>query len=228
MEKGRSGLVSGIRSIPTPYATSQMKFTSPLVGATDMYSKINSRVNAGSFQRIGSSLQSISLPFWLVVALLVVVTIPLGMSLGRYNVPVWAAFVVWAEYFVLGAKSRALRLMMPSLAYGILITAAGVSLSLLLGSYIPETAALAVGLFLSVSFSIYSVRWSSTLREGSLAMFNGVSLLLAVYFSGSFPPAGIQMAGPWLAASWTMLTCVLGALLSWASAVLSNYGNGRK
>lgn len=203
-----------------------MKITSPIFNSNVMYSKINNKLIAGSFQRIGSSLQGVSLPFWLVVALLVVASVPLGMNLGRYNIPVWAAFVVWAEYFVLGAKVRSIGIMLPSLAYGISITAAAVTLSLVLGSYIPETAALALGLFLSVSFSIYSIRWSSTLREGSLPMFNGVSLLLAVYFSASFPATGIPVVDPWSAAAWTMLTSIIGAMLSWASAVLSNHRKG--
>ena len=50
-----------------------------------------------------------TLPLWLAVAITVCVSLPFGIWLGNYNLPIWASFIVWAEYFALGAKPQAQR-----------------------------------------------------------------------------------------------------------------------
>ena len=34
------------------------------------------------------------------------VSLPFGIWLSRWNLPIWVSFIVWAEYFALGAKGR--------------------------------------------------------------------------------------------------------------------------
>ena len=48
------------------------------------------------------------IPLWLAVAITVVVSLPFGIWLSRWNLPIWVSFIVWAEYFALGAKAQAL------------------------------------------------------------------------------------------------------------------------
>jgi len=75
-------------------------------------------------------------PMWLAVAITVALSLPFGLWLGDYALPLWAAFIVWAEYFVLGARPEALRLIIPAFFVGVFgalgITTANVILERLL------------------------------------------------------------------------------------------------
>ncbi|WP_054843663.1 DUF1097 family protein [Vulcanisaeta souniana] len=49
-------------------------------------------------------------PFWLAVALTVVISIPFGVFLGPpFNIALWSSFIAWAEYFAFGAVYKALK-----------------------------------------------------------------------------------------------------------------------
>ena len=61
-----------------------------------------------------------TIPLWLAVAITVVVSLPFGIWLGKLNLPLWAAFIVWAEYFALGAKPSALKIMVPAYTLGVI------------------------------------------------------------------------------------------------------------
>jgi len=61
-----------------------------------------------------------TIPLWLAVAITVVVALPFGIWLGNYNLPIWASFIVWAEYFALGAKPEALKTMVPAFSLGVI------------------------------------------------------------------------------------------------------------
>jgi hypothetical protein len=39
------------------------------------------------------------IPLWLAVAITVLVSMPFGLWLGKFNVALWCSFIVWAEYF---------------------------------------------------------------------------------------------------------------------------------
>ena len=59
-------------------------------------------------------------PIWLAVAITVAVSLPFGLWLGDYNLPLWVAFIVWAEYFVLGGTPSALKVIIPAFMIGVL------------------------------------------------------------------------------------------------------------
>src|SRR5664279_3350145 len=60
-----------------------------------------------------------TIPLWLAVAITVCVALPFGIWLGNYNLPIWASFFVWAEYFALGAQPEALKTMVPAFSLGV-------------------------------------------------------------------------------------------------------------
>ena len=60
-----------------------------------------------------------TIPLWLAIAITVVVSLPFGIWLDKLNLPLWAAFIVWAEYFALGAKPSALKTMVPAYTLGV-------------------------------------------------------------------------------------------------------------
>ncbi len=64
-----------------------------------------------------------TIPLWLAVAITVLVSMPFGLWLGKYNFALWVAFITWAEYFTLGAKPSAIKLILPSFAYSAALTA---------------------------------------------------------------------------------------------------------
>jgi hypothetical protein len=161
-----------------------------------------------------------TIPLWLAVAITVVVSLPFGLWLGKWNLALWCSFIVWAEYFNLGAKPDAFRLILPAFAYGTLLTAACMFVMVLLIPLLPTLVAgpdlaAAVALFIFVGFIVYSMKWSETLQKGSLPLFNGISMLLALYFTNAYPATGNAMVDPWMAGLWTILSGWFGACLGW-------------
>lgn len=159
-----------------------------------------------------------TVPLWLAVPATVVLAMPFGLWLGRFNFALWCCFVVWAEYFALGAKPAALKLILPSFSYAALITGltlfANQALSPRLPSLVvPGDLAISAFLFAGVGFMVYSMRWSRTFQTGSLPFFNGISMALAIFFTGSYPKLGQANLHPLLAAGWTVAMGAFGALL---------------
>jgi hypothetical protein len=158
-----------------------------------------------------------TVPMWLAIALTLVVSMPFGLWLGKYNFALWCSFIVWAEYFTLGAKPAALKLIIPSFSYAAALTALTL-LAIPWFSFLPSILtdgdlAATLVLFAGVAFMSYTMRWAKTFQEGSLPFFNGISMTLAVYFTNSYPkigPAGIEAL---VAGGWTILMGVFGALL---------------
>jgi hypothetical protein len=170
---------------------------------------------------------------WLAVAVTVALSLPFGLWLGDYALPLWAAFIVWAEYFVLGARPAVLWLIIPGFLVGVLgalaITTANVLLEHLLG----DAALLAEGdvatfvaFFVGFCVFLYAIRWvplplSTT---ATLPFFNGVSIMLGVYFTGAFraaAPAGLDpLLEPLVAAIGSMLACLLGCFLGWFNVLI--------
>jgi len=158
-----------------------------------------------------------TIPLWLAVAITVLVSIPFGLWLGKWSFTLWVAFIVWAEYFQYGAKPSAIKLILPSYTYGAIVT--GITLLLVqLFQFLPSVLVpgdLALGLILSagVGFMVYSMRWAKVFQEGSLAFFNGITMCLGVYFSGSYPNI---IAAPWntvWAGIWASLMAIFGVCL---------------
>lgn len=158
-----------------------------------------------------------TLPLWLAVAITVVVSVPFTLWLGTYNFAVWCSFIVWAEYFALGAKPAALKLILPNFAYSAILTGLTLAAIPLLGFLpslvVPGDLAVAVALFVGVAFMVYSMKWWKGFQDGSLPFFNGISMVLAIYFTSSYPAIVQGAATPLWAAFWTILMGVFGAVL---------------
>lgn len=174
-----------------------------------------------------------TIPLWLAVAITVVVSLPFGLwldniggNLSLINLPLWVAFVVWASYFALGAKPDALTKIIPSFSLAVVLTAATMFAFVWLSDGIipadwPEGTALAIALFIGVGLMVYIMRFWPVLQAGSLPFFNGISMLLGVYFTGSIPAGTDPYMAPWIAAIVTIAAGLLGAFLGWFNVTIT-------
>jgi hypothetical protein len=158
-----------------------------------------------------------TIPLWLAVAITVLISVPFSLWLGAFNFAVWCSFIVWAEYFALGAKPAALKTIIPSFAYSAVLTGltlAAIPLLAFLPSLVtPGDLAVMVALFVGVAFMVYSMRWAKVFEDGSLPFFNGISMVLAIYFTGSYPQIVSGPLTPLWAAAWAILMAIFGGLL---------------
>jgi hypothetical protein len=130
-----------------------------------------------------------TIPFWLAVSITVMVILPLGLYFGQYSLPLWVAFIVWAEYFALGAKAGNITTIIPAYTSGALWGVAMILLYTWLATIITGAAvfSLYIALFVGVSAMVFAMRYFKVFQIGSLPYFNGLSMLLAVYFVGAHP-----------------------------------------
>jgi hypothetical protein len=162
-----------------------------------------------------------TIPLWLAVSITIVVALPLSLYLGRYNIPLWASFIVWAEYFTFGAKASALRIIIPCYAYGAVLTALSLYMTVLLAPHLPKNMALYISLAVWMGILVYLLRYSKFLWDGSLAVFNGVSLSLGVYFTASYPATHSIYAQPWVSFLWVLVAGYIGAFLGWFNVTIT-------
>lgn len=121
-----------------------------------------------------------TIPLWLAVAITVMVALPFTLYLNSYAIPAWVSFIVWAEYFALGAKLPALKLMIPSYTLAVTLTAATMSVCNAISPHLPTTNfGLYLSLFVGVAVIVYIMRFSKTITAGSLPYFNGISICWA-------------------------------------------------
>lgn len=127
------------------------------------------------------------------------------------------SFIVWAEYFALGAKPAAAKTIIPAFSYSAMLTGVILAVITLLtflpSLVVPGDLAVAVGLFVGVAFLVYSMKWAEVFQTGSLPFFNGLSMVLAVYFTGSYPPVVTGFLAPIFAAVWTVVLALFGVAL---------------
>lgn len=158
-----------------------------------------------------------TIPLWLAVAITVVVSVPFSLWLGAFNFAVWCSFIVWAEYFALGAKPAALKTIIPAFSYSAILTGLTLAAIPLLGFLpslvTPGDLAVMVALFVGVAFMVYSMRWAKVFETGSLPFFNGISMVLAIYFTSSYPQVVSGAFAPLWAAVWAILMAIFGGLL---------------
>jgi hypothetical protein len=140
-----------------------------------------------------------TIPLWLAVAITVIVALPFGIWLGKLNLALWVAFIVWAEYFVLGSKPSALKIMVPAYTLGvvgvmligllyqaidkILSNPGNVVLDFGLQKLTNDNVALFVSFFIGFCVLIYAMKYLPVTQVGSLPFFNGITMFLAVYFT---------------------------------------------
>ncbi|MCB2175393.1 MAG: DUF1097 domain-containing protein [Actinomycetales bacterium] len=159
-----------------------------------------------------------TIPLWIAITITVLLSVPFTLWLGSWNMAVWVSFIVWAEYFALGAKPSAAKTILPAFAYSAILT--GLTLALI--SYLdflpdirtPGDLAVMVALVIGVGFMVYSMRWAKVFQEGSLPFFNGISMVLAVYFTGSYPSIVEGAAAAVWAGVWVVVLGAFGVLLA--------------
>jgi hypothetical protein len=166
-----------------------------------------------------------TIPLWLAVAITVVVSLPFSIWLGTWGLPIWASFIVWAEYFALGAKPKALLTIVPAYITGVI--AAEVILTVYLYAteffgtaklYTANDIALAVVFFVGFCIAVYAMKYWSVLQTGSLPFFNGISMGLAVFFTSAFLAPFTNLdphLTPAAAGVGAILAGLLGAALGW-------------
>lgn len=172
-------------------------------------------------------------PIWLAVAITVVVSLPFGLWLGDYNLPLWVSFIVWAEYFVLGGKPAALKVIIPAYMIGVLgamsiTTGTAILERVLDGAAIraEHDVAAFIGMFVGFCIFLYAVRWvrMDLFGSASLPFFNGVSMMLGVFFTAAFitaAPEGIDpILEPAVAAMGAALAGLLGCFLGWFNVTI--------
>jgi len=163
-----------------------------------------------------------TVPFWLAVAITAVVPLPLALYLGKFNFPLWCSFIVWAQYFVYGSKPSAFKTIFPAFAGGAFWSTVGMVLTALLASALPFFPALVIGFGVAIAAMVYVMRWVPVFREGSLSYFNGVAMMLAVYFTQSYPAlTSSPVLMPIIAGIWAILVGWFGAILGWFNVTIT-------
>jgi len=170
-------------------------------------------------------------PFWLAVAISVVVTFPAALYFGRFAMPLWAVFVVWAEYFVLGAKPEALKVMWPNFIYGSLGVTVGTLLYVwiqswgLIGDPKANTLfALVIAYFVLFCVLLKTMEFGWSFASTGLPLFNGVALTLGVFFTGTYWPlfATTNLYAIALLSSLTAIAAgIMGGVVGWFNMVIT-------
>ena len=179
-----------------------------------------------------------TIPLWLAVAITVCVSLPFGIWLGSYNIPIWASFIVWAEYFALGAKPSALRTMVPAYTLGVVAAAIIMTAYMLLStqfgkgsvftsgdwSFTYDNVALFLTCFVGFCIFIYAMKYAPVTQTGSLPFFNGISMMLGVFFTGAFtkavaPDIDVNLL-PLVAGVGAFVAGMLGAALGWFNVTI--------
>lgn len=168
-------------------------------------------------------------PLWLAVALTVVISLPFGTLLGKYNLALWASFIAWAEYFALGAKPSALKpiwILFPLGAFTMAIFAVFNNYFVIYVGW-DLLVSVAIWIFVWVAIAVFSMRFHPLFQQGSLPYFNGISMYLAFYFSGLRPGAGAgpltgdPFIDPWILWIWVSLAGIFGGFLGWLNVFLT-------
>jgi hypothetical protein len=176
-----------------------------------------------------------ALPLWLSVPVTVAISVPFGLWLGSWSLPLWAAFIVWAEYFSLGAEPSALRTMVPGYLSGAVGATVALVVSLLVGKVLDNPALVKtgdltwiIGLFIGFIPVIYAMRFLPfTDGPGGLPFFNGISMGLATFFVGGYAayggltmPKDVDVLLPLVTSIPAILAGLLGAFLGWFNVTI--------
>ncbi len=163
------------------------------------------------------------IPFPWAVSILVALVLPLSFFLGKFNLPLWVCFIAWAEYFAFGAKPSALRVIIPCWAYGAAMGGVWLATTVAFSTFMSLFWAIVVANFIWVTVLVYGLRWNG-FQNGSLAVFGGFTMFLAVYFTNSIPQVGALANPYWIVAwtcVWTILLGYLGAGFGWFNLFLT-------
>lgn len=172
-----------------------------------------------------------TIPLWLAAAITVVVSLPFGLWLGDWNLPLWIAFIVWAEYFALGAKPKVLTTIIPAFVLGVAGATVVLVFTALVSRALPDArlvtdgdAAVFLGFFLAFLPVVYAMRFLPvTQGPGELPFFNGISMGLAAHFTGQYGTVLGELdpvLAPLASSLAAVLAGVLGAVLGWFNATI--------
>lgn len=159
-----------------------------------------------------------TIPLWIAVGVTVAVSVPFTLWLSHWNLAVWCSFIVWAEYFALGAKPPAAKTILPAFATSAIGTAILLAIIAALNSSAKLVTAGDVAVIVVLGAGcgglVFLMKFWKVLQAGSLPFFNGISMVLAVYFTTSFPHVTDQasLAALW-AGVWTVVLAAFGVLL---------------
>lgn len=176
-------------------------------------------------------------PLWISVPIVVLISlVASSLTIGIFALALWSSFIAWAEYFALGAKPDALKLIWPLFPLGALTMAlfAFFNHIFILNFGWNAWVSVAVWLFIWVLIAVYIMRFHQNFWKGSLAYFNGLSMFLALYFALYLPggfscPAGVGCGpvtgnpylDPWILWIWISLSGIFGGFLGWLNINLS-------
>jgi len=166
------------------------------------------------------------IPLPIAVAITVALSLPFGMLLGNYNLPLWVSFIAWAEYFAFGAKPSALKQIFIAFPFGGLVggvTWLGLSLMIATAApNLPFIIAVAIGNFVFVTLLVYVLFKNKLLAQSTLAAFNGLSMFLGVYFTGSYPKVTADPYATLIVAwIWASIAGIFGGILGWFNVTIT-------
>ena len=176
-------------------------------------------------------------PLWISIPITVLISlVASSLTLGLYALALWSSFIAWAEYFALGAKPDALKLIWPLFPLGALTMAlfAFFNHIFIINFGWNVWVSVAIWLFIWVLITVYIMKFHPNFWKGSLAYFNGLSMFLALYFALYLPggfscPAGVGCGpvtgnpylDPWVLWIWISLSGIFGGFLGWLNIQLS-------
>jgi hypothetical protein len=173
-----------------------------------------------------------TIPFWLAVGITAILFLPLTIFLGKYNIPLWVSFIVWAEYFAFGGTvKKAYKFILLAFPSGSIICTLGFIASFSLAAAVPALAGpsgssmwgMWVGFGIAVCVLVYLMKFVKVFADGSLAYFNGMTMLIAVFFTSSYP-AGKDLAvqtNLLVACLWNILAGYFGLFLGWFNVAIT-------
>lgn len=166
-----------------------------------------------------------TIPLWLAVGITVLLSMPFGLWLENYNFALWCSFVVWANYFALGAQPACIRIIIPSFSYAVAMTMLTLWSAQFL-TFLPSLRtegdlSLSLALFVGMSFTVYTMKFSRIFQEGSLPFFNGISMAIGVLLTGSFPTIDSSLPVHLVAGIWTVLMGIFGCVLGFFNVWLT-------
>ncbi len=165
-------------------------------------------------------------------SIMLVFALPLTFYLGKWNIPLWVSFIVWTQYFILGANRGTWRIVAPFFLFGALLAALWCISATFIAGYLKSHfdglaatyIAFAITNLVWVTIVVHCLGWSPKFGEATLSIFNGFTMMLAVYFTGSSPEIG-PVENPYyiilLSAVWAVIAGYIGWCLGWLNVFLT-------
>jgi hypothetical protein len=174
----------------------------------------------------------ISLPW--AVAITIALTLIPGLFFGKWNFTLWVSFITWAEYFILGMKPEIGKFMIPCLLFGCFtafVWCANWQLfeTLFKTNYTSNFwtwVILSATNFIWIAGLVYAIEKVPLFGKAGLAVFNGLTLYLAVYFTylggakNGFPQ-GVGPDNPYWILFWIFLWTFAMEVFGYLAAVFN-------